>query len=55
MAEPHAKARPIGDVRDFLTAYAKAGGPHHLAVCKGDARVKLAALARFINADYVEI
>ncbi len=55
MAEPHAKARPAGDVRDFLTAYATAGGPHHLAVCKGDARSKLIALARFIDADYVEI
>ena len=26
-----------GDVRDWLTAYAKAGGPHHNAVCFGDA------------------
>ncbi len=55
MSEPHCKIRPAGDVRDFLTAYATAGGPHHLAVCKGDARLKLAALARFIDADYVEI
>ncbi len=55
MAVPHAKARPAGDVRDFLTGYATAGGPHHLAICKGDARAKLAALARFIDADYVEI
>ncbi|HSW44322.1 MAG TPA: hypothetical protein VLM89_01995 [Phycisphaerae bacterium] len=55
MAVPHAKARPAGNVRDFLTAYAEAGGPHHLAVCKGDARGRLAAVARFLDADYVEI
>ena len=55
MAVPHSKARPAGDVRDFLTAYATAGGPHHLAVCRGDARRKLAAVARFLDADYVEI
>ena len=37
MAVPHFKLVPPGDVRDFLTAYAKAGGPHHCAVCFGDA------------------
>ena len=53
---PHTKVRPVGgDVRDFLTAYARAGGPHHLAVCFGDARHRLGEAARFIEADYVEI
>ena len=52
---PHSKMKPHGDVRDFLTAYAKAGGPHHLAVCFGDARRRLRMLAAIINADYCEI
>ena len=30
-----------GDVRDWLTAYAKAGGPHHNALCFGDATARL--------------
>lgn len=53
---PHTKVRPgHGDVRDFLSAYARAGGPHHLAICFGDARRELSAAAAFIGADYVEI
>jgi L-arabinose isomerase len=52
---PHAKARPATDVREFLTAYATAGGPHHLAVCFGDAREKLKTLAHLLGADYVEV
>ena len=52
---PHAKVSPAGDVRDFLTAYATAGGPHHLAVCFGDARKKLRLLSMFLDADYVEV
>ena len=55
LAVPHSKMAPEGDVRDFLTAYAAAGGPHHLAVCYGDAREKLELLAGFLDADYVEI
>jgi len=55
LAVPHTKIRPSGDVRDFLTAYGKAGGPHHLAICFGDARAKLAAVAYHLGADYVEI
>ena len=55
MAVPHFKLRPDGDIRDFLTAYAKAGGPHHNAVCFGDARGKLRALAGMIDADYREV
>lgn len=52
---PHAKVRPHGDVRDFLTAYARAGGPHHLAICFGDARRRLAVAARMLGAEYVEL
>jgi len=55
LAVPHAKAVPPGDVREFLTAYARAGGPHHLAICYGDARRKLELLAAALDADYVEI
>ena len=52
---PHSKLVPEGDVRDFLTAYAKAGGPHHAALCFGDARPRLRAAARLLDADYVEV
>ena len=52
---PHFKMKPKGDVRDFLTAYAQAGGPHHNAVCFGDARRKLRLLAQLLQADYLEI
>ena len=55
LAVPHAKIAPDGDVRDFLTAYAKAGGPHHLAVCFGDARAKLEVLAHLLGADFIAI
>jgi L-arabinose isomerase len=52
---PHFKLKPSCDVRDFLTAYAKAGGPHHNAVCFGDARRRLRLAAQLINADYIEL
>ncbi len=52
---PHFKLAPEGDVRDFLTAYAKAGGPHHNAVCFGDARRRLKLASRMIDADYFEV
>ena len=52
---PHFKMRPKGDVRDFLTAYARAGGPHHNAICFGDARAKIRLLARLLQAEYQEI
>jgi len=55
IATPHTKISPAGDVRDFLTNYARAGGPHHLAICFGDARTELAQTAEFIGAEYVEI
>lgn len=52
---PHWKMSPSGDVRDFLSAYAQAGGPHHCAVCFGDARPRLRRLAAILGADYVEV
>ncbi len=52
---PHFKLKPRTDVRDFLTAYANAGGPHHNAVCFGDARRRLRFAAGLLGADYVEI
>ncbi len=55
LAVPHSKMRPAGGVRGFLTRYAEAGGPHHAAICFGDARRRLAVAARFLDADYVEV
>ncbi len=55
MDVPHFKLAPGGDVREFLTAYAKAGGPHHNAVCFGDARERLKAAAKLLDADYCEV
>lgn len=52
---PHFKLKPAGGVRQFLTAYAKAGGPHHNAVCFGDARRRLRFAVGLIGADYCEI
>ncbi len=52
---PHFKLRPRGNVRDFLTAYARASGPHHNAVCFGDARRRLRLAAAMLEADYVEL
>ncbi len=56
MPVPHFKLRPAsGDVKDWLTAYAKAGGPHHNAVCFGDATPRLRAAAALLEADYVNL
>jgi len=56
MDVPHFKLIPeAGDVRDFLTAYAKAGGPHHNAVCFGDGRPRLALAAGLLDAEYSEV
>ncbi len=52
---PHFKLKPESDVRDFLTNYAKAGGPHHNAVCFGDARRRLKFAAGMLGADYLEL
>jgi L-arabinose isomerase len=56
MAVPHFKLRPAGgDVRDWLTAYAKAGGPHHNAVAFGDATRRIRAAAALLDAEYCEV
>jgi L-arabinose isomerase len=52
---PHFKLEPQGDVREFLTRYAGAGGPHHSAVCFGDARARLGIAADLLDADYCEV
>lgn len=52
---PHFKLKPACGVRQFLTAYATAGGPHHNAVCFGDARRRLRFAAGLIGADYCEV
>lgn len=52
---PHFKLRPDGDVREFLTAYATAGGPHHNAVCLGDARQRIRMAAQILDAEYIEV
>lgn len=55
LAVPHSKIRVGGDVRDWLTAYAQAGGPHHHAICFGDARPRLKHAAALLDADYCEV
>jgi len=52
---PHFKIRSAEDVRSFLTAYARAGGPHHNAVCFGNARRRLRMAAAMLDAEYVEL
>jgi hypothetical protein len=52
---PHSKMQSRGDIRQWLTSYAMAGGPHHHAVCFGDARPRLKMAARLLNADYCEV
>jgi hypothetical protein len=56
MAVPHFKLRvPQGDVRDWLTAYANAGGPHHNALCFGNRTDRIRSAAGFLDADYCEV
>ena len=52
---PHCKVVIRVDVRDWLTAYARAGGPHHHAICFGDARRRLKLTAELLDADYCEV
>lgn len=52
---PHCKVLTSGDVRQWLTDYALAGGPHHHAICFGDARPRLKIAADLLSADYCEI
>ena len=55
MEVPYFKLKARGDVRGFLTSYAKAGGPHHNAVCFGDARRRLRDAAALLDAEYIEV
>ena len=55
LAVPHFKMVPQGDVRDFLTAYATSGGPHHSAVCFGDALPRLRIAAEMLGAACFEV
>jgi L-arabinose isomerase len=52
---PHSKIAPYGDVRNWLTRYARAGGPHHHAICFGDARPRIELAAKMLDADYCEV
>jgi len=52
---PHFKFKPAREVREFLTCYATAGGPHHNAVGFGDARPRLRFAAALLGADCIEI
>lgn len=56
MQVPHFKLAPQNaDVRDWLSAYALAAGPHHNAVCFGDARGRIRAMAELLDVDYCEV
>ena len=56
MPVPHFKIVPAeGDVRDWLTTCAKLGGPHHNAICFGDARRRVGVAAGLLNAEYCEV
>jgi L-arabinose isomerase len=52
---PHCKVAPHDDVRRWLTRYALAGGPHHNAICFGDARPRIEFAAKLLDADYCEV
>ena len=55
LAVPHCKITNHHDVRQWLTDYAMAGGPHHHAICLGDARSRLKIAASLLDADYCEV
>ena len=52
---PHCKITNHQNIRQWLTAYALAGGPHHHAICFGDARPRLKIAASLLDADYCEV
>jgi L-arabinose isomerase len=52
---PQTKVVVRQDVRDWLNAYGSAGGPHHMAMCFGDACGQLKVLAHLLGADFVVI
>jgi L-arabinose isomerase len=56
MVVPHFKIAPEGsDVRNWLTQYALAGGPHHNAICFGDAMARLRTAAHLMDADFCQV
>lgn len=55
MSVPHFKFAPRMDVRDFLTRSSKAGGPHHNAICFGDASRRVGLLADILGIEAVEV
>ena len=55
LAVPHFKFRPDLPVREFLNRYVELGGPHHNAVCFGDASDILRAFAEAADLDLEEI
>lgn len=56
MQVPHFKISPQNaNIRDWLTAYAMAAGPHHNAICFGDARQRIRAVAELLDVDYCEV
>jgi len=48
---PHSKLTASWDVRELLTAYAQSGGPHHLAVCRGNAGRRLEMLCDILEVE----
>lgn len=52
---PQTKVVVQPDVRAWLNAYGRAGGPHHMAMCFGDACDQLQVLAHLLGADFVRI
>lgn len=55
LQSPHSKISSRQNIRDWLTAYARAGGPHHHAICFGDATARLKLAAELLDADYCEV
>ncbi|NOX54827.1 MAG: hypothetical protein GXP27_10395, partial [Planctomycetes bacterium] len=56
MVVPHFKLIPrAGDVRDWLSKYARLGGPHHHAVCFGDATRRIRIAAKLLGAEFFEV
>ena len=40
---------------DFLSAYGRAGGTHHIAMTYGDRTREISCLAEMLNIQYVEL
>ncbi len=55
IATPHFFIKPGQTVEEFLTAYSRVGGTHHLAMAEGDIRGKLQLFCNMKNIQYVEI